>query len=167
MNINFLRLLDRVRSTLGMKRSQRRRARRFDRARPPLFRPQLELLEDRVTPSTSTPQALAVYHALSVAADHLAIELESVACAALARSQTIEQAIGPAFLHTAIRQIETDLTPLIKINFGGKPAGGLFGANTRAEFEQRASEFIRQRVTSEGFAHCATQVIGAGCGLTA
>jgi hypothetical protein len=151
MNTNFRKLFDRVRSALGMKQYRQP----LDQLRR--FRPIVETLEDRLTPSTSTPQALAVYQALSLTADHIAIELEGAAQSALANSQTIQQAIGSGFLQGVFDQMQTDLAPLVNINFGATPAGGLFGAATDAQFAQKCKDFLRTCVCQKIFARCTTQ----------
>ncbi len=166
MNINFRALIAQIRSALGMKPNARPTGWFGDSARPHSFRPEVEELEGRVTPSTTTPQALQVYHTLTVVADQIATDVEGAAQAALTNAQTLQQGIGPAFLQTLTNQITTDLAPLSNINFGGTPAGGLFGATSSAAFGQKAADFIKNCVNIKVFARCATQAAADGASIS-
>src|SRR5260221_8617457 len=98
MNIHFRTLIEQLRTLLGTRRYRRAPARRYhDNSRLRSFRPQVERLEERNTPSTSSAQTLQIYHTLEAAADHIVIAVQGAAQSALANSQTIQQAIGPAF----------------------------------------------------------------------
>ena len=158
MNINFRMLLERIRAALGITPNRH----------TPFhsFHPEVEMLEDLVVPSADSPHAMAVYHAHHRRRRANRDGRRRGGPGALANSQTINQAIGPALLQTVTNQIETDLAPLSSIDFGGTPAGGLFGAASDADFGQKAADFIKNCVNLKIFARCATQASADGAAIS-